>query len=358
MELLGGCDLATYLRGHPVVAPADARLIMTQLCHGLAAAHAVGVVHRDLKPENIFLATSRMVGMPFVVKLLDFGIAKIVSEAMVKSTVALGTPTYVAPEQTQRSALVGPQTDVWALGLIVFRLLTGKTFWRSADDLDATTPMLLREILFDPLPAASLRAVEYERDGLPPARVRQVVRALCHPGARGSLRARGRSRGRAEHPARPARRCLRRARRHLGAARPGVAHGRDGAGAHRRGTASLSPPLLFQPAAPTQVTPSMPLGLPRSREMVKLTYRDRSERTIVDAERGSTILETSLRHQIPHTHACNGNAQCTTCRVLVLDGLTHLAPRTDAEAAVARRKSWPDNLPAPLACQARIQETP
>ena len=112
---------------------ADVLVIFEQLCHAVGAAHRVGVVHRDLKPENIFLAQARRAGATFMVKVLDFGIAKIVAEASTKQTAAMGSPIWMAPEQADRSP-VTPATDVWALGLIAFYLLTGRPFWRSAND--------------------------------------------------------------------------------------------------------------------------------------------------------------------------------------------------------------------------------
>lgn len=89
MELLDGQDLGEWLERHRRMPWADASGALGQLCHALGAAHSVGVVHRDLKPENIFLSRSRIVGVPFMVKVLDFGVAKVVSEARM-ATVAVG----------------------------------------------------------------------------------------------------------------------------------------------------------------------------------------------------------------------------------------------------------------------------
>src|SRR5207247_2317711 len=128
------------------------------LCHAVGAAHAVGVVHRDLKPENVFLAASRQADVPFVVKVLDFGIAKVVAEGTKHDTLAIGTPLWMAPEQTTPSAEIDPRTDVWALGLIAFKLLTGKSYWRAAHDEASSAVTLLREIVLEPLAPASARA--------------------------------------------------------------------------------------------------------------------------------------------------------------------------------------------------------
>ncbi|MFT3767571.1 MAG: protein kinase [Minicystis sp.] len=139
-----------------------------QLCHALAAAHAAGVVHRDLKPENIFLAASHREGSTFTVKVLDFGIAKVAAEAKTSSTAAIGTPLWMAPEQTAAHSTVGPQTDVWALGLIAFRMLTGRVYWVAANDENANTASLMREILFEPVIPASERAAQLGVAGLLP----------------------------------------------------------------------------------------------------------------------------------------------------------------------------------------------
>jgi hemoglobin-like flavoprotein/class 3 adenylate cyclase len=76
------------------------------------------------------------------------------------------------------------------------------------------------------------------------------------------------------------------------------------------------------------------------------------EKTIVEAPRGLSILDVSLNNRIPHARACNGKAQCTTCRVVILDGGDHLSGRTEAEALIATEEGWAENIR--LACQARV----
>jgi serine/threonine-protein kinase len=156
MELLDGENLHAYLARTGALPLADVYRLFEQLCHGVDAAHAVGVVHRDLKPENIFLARSNQAGASAsVVKVLDFGIAKLASEAGTRATAAIGSPLWMAPEQTAPGP-VTPAADVWALGLIAYELLTGEHFWRAA--APGGTPIhLLREIAFSPIPAASAR---------------------------------------------------------------------------------------------------------------------------------------------------------------------------------------------------------
>lgn len=169
MEMLDGEDLRAHLAARGAL-PADHVLaIFEQLCHAMAAAHAAGVVHRDLKPENIFLAKSKRAGgAPFTVKVLDFGIAKLLAEtALGWTTGTIGTPMWMAPEQATRSPVTAA-ADVWSLGLIAYTLLTGKSYWNTANAEDGTTPQLLREIVLDPLPRASERARAQSRaDSLP-----------------------------------------------------------------------------------------------------------------------------------------------------------------------------------------------
>jgi serine/threonine-protein kinase len=158
MELLEGEDLRRRLRKGPLPR-SEIRVVFEQLCHAMAAAHAGGIIHRDLKPENVFLARARRAGSdPFEVKVLDFGIAKITAEAGTRATKgAVGSPLWMAPEQTT-PAPVGPPADVWAIGLLAFELFTGKSFWRAANADGATTAMLLREVVLDPIPPATERA--------------------------------------------------------------------------------------------------------------------------------------------------------------------------------------------------------
>jgi serine/threonine protein kinase len=141
----------------------EVREIFTQLCHALGAAHAANIVHRDLKPENVFLAESRRAGVPFTVKVLDYGIAKLVADVQTHHTSAMGTPLWMAPEQTEAGGNICPATDVWALGLIAFRMLTGCYYWRVANSGTSSAMALMREVVFEPLVSASARAAEYGR---------------------------------------------------------------------------------------------------------------------------------------------------------------------------------------------------
>ncbi len=125
MEYLEGSPLSA-MTGSPqqpsVIVP-----ILTQVCDALQAAHINGVVHRDLKPENIFLV--RHDRTPHFVKVLDFGIAKLLDDAHAPGQTSLGTiigtPEYMAPEQWAGKGVDG-RTDLYALGIIAYELLTGR----------------------------------------------------------------------------------------------------------------------------------------------------------------------------------------------------------------------------------------
>ncbi|WP_242361860.1 serine/threonine-protein kinase, partial [Anaeromyxobacter sp. SG17] len=126
MELLSGESLFDRLRREGFLSPEEAVPVLWQVCAGLEAAHALGVVHRDLKPENVFLA--RTASGREVTKLLDFGIAKIADPASGSATqagVVVGTPEYLAPEQALGGE-VDARADLYAVGLIAWRMLAGR----------------------------------------------------------------------------------------------------------------------------------------------------------------------------------------------------------------------------------------
>jgi formylglycine-generating enzyme required for sulfatase activity len=139
------------------VPPAPERVqILEQLFHGVIAAHRAGVVHRDLKPPNIYIAEPQRPGVPFTIKVLDFGIAKLLSESRL-ATQAMGTRAWMAPEQESSGAIITPAADVWALGLVVFWLCTGSEFWLNV----ATTPARLSyEIFYEDIPSWSQRVTQ------------------------------------------------------------------------------------------------------------------------------------------------------------------------------------------------------
>jgi serine/threonine-protein kinase len=113
------------------------------------------IIHRDLKPENLFL-TQRETGEPLV-KILDFGLAKVLTDSAHTSRELKGTPLFMAFEQAA-VAPVTPQTDIWALGLIAFYLLTGKIYWLSANTDESPFSRLFTEVLSTPIDPPSERA--------------------------------------------------------------------------------------------------------------------------------------------------------------------------------------------------------
>ncbi|WP_437650570.1 protein kinase domain-containing protein [Sorangium sp. So ce362] len=172
MELLDGADLSAVVAQRGALPPDEVRELMGQLCHALAAAHRAGVVHRDLKPENVFVARPRQQNVRFKVKVLDFGVAKIVAEARATTavTASVGTPLWMAPEQTEAGQHVTPASDVWALGLLAFTLLTGRMYWlEPTRGPSASVMSLMREVLFVPLEPASARAARHGCAHLIPA---------------------------------------------------------------------------------------------------------------------------------------------------------------------------------------------
>jgi serine/threonine protein kinase len=123
MERLEGMDLRRFLHRQGTVSWQRAVDIIREACEGAGLAHAQGIVHRDLKPENLFLA--QQAGRTRV-KLLDFGIAKLRDHATEHGNgKILGTPAYMSPEQA-RSEPTDQRADVYALGVILFELLTGE----------------------------------------------------------------------------------------------------------------------------------------------------------------------------------------------------------------------------------------
>lgn len=127
MEMLEGMELAQAINQGPFSIERTTKLCR-QLSQALHAAHQVGVVHRDVKPENIFLSTRH--GQPDFVKVLDFGIAKLLKpidnlpSVGTKAGIVVGTPEYMAPEQAMGAA-VDARVDVYAVGLVMYELLSG-----------------------------------------------------------------------------------------------------------------------------------------------------------------------------------------------------------------------------------------
>ena len=132
MEYLEGSDLGAITAKRGPLPPAKAVEYVLQACEAIVEAHQLGIVHRDLKPANLFL-TQRKDGSPLV-KVLDFGISKADggSKTQLTSTsMLMGSPRYMSPEQMVSAKDVDARTDVWALGVVIFELVTGKPVWQA-----------------------------------------------------------------------------------------------------------------------------------------------------------------------------------------------------------------------------------
>ncbi len=141
MEFLEGESLSDAVISRGPLPPTEVVQIIGQAARALTKAHAAGIVHRDLKPDNIFLARTDepVEGLGYVVKLVDFGIAKILDEAgepasreafplggPTREGTVIGTPNFMAPEQLALGGAPGPTTDLWSLGACTFAALTGR----------------------------------------------------------------------------------------------------------------------------------------------------------------------------------------------------------------------------------------
>jgi serine/threonine-protein kinase len=159
MEALQGKDLDAVVEERGALPPTFVSWILREIAGALDKAHSIGIIHRDLKPENLFLHT-RDDGAE-IVKILDFGISKIrdtdggnmAGAGLTQTGAVMGTPLYMSPEQARgQGTSMGPGTDVWALGLVTLRLLSGDTYWHAETLAD-----LLMKIMVEPMPPPSVR---------------------------------------------------------------------------------------------------------------------------------------------------------------------------------------------------------
>ncbi len=142
MELLEGCSLRDVVAQEAPLDPARAVSLMLQVSAAVAVAHEAGIIHRDLKPGNIFIVQRSHA--PHIVKVLDFGIAKIASDGvdgvpfdtLTGAGVMIGTPRYMSPEQCDGADLA-PASDVYSLGVILYEMLAG------VPPFNGTTPLAL-----------------------------------------------------------------------------------------------------------------------------------------------------------------------------------------------------------------------
>ena len=175
MEFLDGHDLNAEIRSKAAAMPIDiACSFVLQAAEGLAEAHSLGIVHRDLKPGNLFL-TRGVDGRPLV-KVLDFGISKTMDTSvggdglsLTNTEMLLGSPLYMSPEQMRSSKHVDERSDLWALGVIAYELLTTKLPFEASSILElcfkvsqenAPSPQMWRPDLPDALCAAVLKCLQ------------------------------------------------------------------------------------------------------------------------------------------------------------------------------------------------------
>jgi serine/threonine-protein kinase len=154
MEFLDGKDLGEIVRGQGAMDWGQAREIVLQICRALRAAHDKGIVHRDMKPENIFLIQRE--GQPHFVKILDFGIAKVMGldpngPRLTRTGMIFGTPEYMAPEQAEGKD-TDHRADIYAVGCILYHLITGQTPFVA----ESFMTMLTKHLMEDPV-APSMR---------------------------------------------------------------------------------------------------------------------------------------------------------------------------------------------------------
>ncbi len=165
MELVEGTDLRRYLRSRGLLAVDRAIIIAHDVALGLGAAHRRGIVHRDVKPQNI------LVGRDGSIKLTDFGIASVYkdinAERLTTTGMTLGTVQYYAPEQAQ-GEIVSPAADVYALGIVMYEMLTGRTPF----DGDTPVAVAMQHIQDPPVPPSQLNP------NIPPALEEIILRCL------------------------------------------------------------------------------------------------------------------------------------------------------------------------------------
>jgi len=168
MELLRGEELGKRLTRVGRFPPGEVLAHLWQTALALDKTHGANIVHRDLKPENLFLC-EREDGPPRI-KVLDFGIAKLIAEGgtHANATRSLGTPLYMAPEQFLTDSSVSPASDIYSLGMIAYTLLVGVPYWKEEKRSYKNVFAFSAVVMLGPQEPATVRASRWEVT-LPPA---------------------------------------------------------------------------------------------------------------------------------------------------------------------------------------------
>ncbi|WP_437777433.1 serine/threonine-protein kinase [Sorangium sp. So ce1097] len=169
MELLRGEELGSLIKKRGALPADDVAIYLFQAALALDKTHAAGIVHRDLKPDNLFV-TIRDDGSPCV-KILDFGIAKVIEQhhASTLTRQMLGTPVYMAPEQIRAERNIGPRVDIYALGQVAYALLVGETYWTQEAEAIPSPYLLASELLRGATESPCARAARRRSASLLPA---------------------------------------------------------------------------------------------------------------------------------------------------------------------------------------------
>jgi serine/threonine-protein kinase len=205
MEYLEGEDLEHRLRRHGPLAVKDVVDFITQACEAIAEAHGLGIIHRDLKSSNLFVI--RCPDGSERIKVLDFGIAKWVGGnalgsdmAVTRTLTVMGSPVYMSPEQLKSTRNVDARTDIWALGIILYELLTARVPFDGEEIPDlymkitcGAPPPIERRDVPEGLEAVIRRCLEKSREKRY-ANVAQLALALAPFGPKRALDAAERAR--------------------------------------------------------------------------------------------------------------------------------------------------------------------
>ncbi|MGK3985421.1 protein kinase [Sorangium sp. So ce136] len=167
MELLRGEELGSLVKKRGPLPAEDVALYLFQAALALDKTHAANIVHRDLKPDNLFV-TVRDDGSPCV-KILDFGIAKVIEQhhASTLTRQMLGTPVYMAPEQIRAERNNGPRVDIYALGHVAYAILAGESYWAQEAEVIPSPYLLASELLRGATEPPSTRAARRRSSALP-----------------------------------------------------------------------------------------------------------------------------------------------------------------------------------------------